>query len=297
MPVALPAKGTAKAGLVVNRAPTTERVLIELRNPVTHKLQDYAVHNLAIRNQYDIGMVQPNQFLNQKLALCGAGPSLDPRTIRGVDQVWACNSAVPYLASQGAKLDVAIGIDQTPGLFREWADPPDVQYYIASTCDPALVSHLIARKLRIQFFHNAVGFEDEREHYNEDWPPGFMLGHGATVLCRSIGLAEWQGFERVDIHGGDCAFSASGAVHANGDSPAEAYGRPLLMRGEIDGREWTTRPDMLMEAVNLARRSRHSMGRIRLMGDTLPVALLGKTEEVLDQVASYLQPGQAPTEN
>lgn len=288
---AIKTRGKAVAGMVVNRVP---RLAIELRNPVTEKLPSYARANLEIQKAHGIVMVQPGAHAGEKLALCGAGPSLRPDLLGRVDQVWACNSAVPYLAAQGARVDVALGIDQTPGLLREWAEPIDALYYVASTCDPELVLHLLDRGRTIQFFHNAVGFEGEIEHYNEDWPPGFMLGHGATVICRAIGLVEWQGFERVDIHGADCAFGEDGAVHANGDSPAVAYGKPLVMQGEIDGRRWVARPDMLIEAVNLARRSQHSMGRIRLMGDTLPVALLGKSEESLNQVARLLQPGEQP---
>jgi hypothetical protein len=62
------------------------------------------------------------------------------------------------------------------------------------------------------------------------------------------------------------------------------------MSGEINGRTWRTRPDMLMDAVHLVRRVRQANGRIRLMGDTLPVALLGKDDATLDLVAERRHP-------
>jgi hypothetical protein len=240
-------------------------------------------------------MVQPDVFSGQTLALCGAGPSLDPALIRGVDKVWACNSALPWLISHGAHVDAGVGIDQTPCLLREWTDPPDVTYYVATTCDPALVVHLRDHGRRVVFLHNFVGWgQDEREHYNEDWPPAFMVGEGATVVSRSIGLAAWMGFERIDVHGADCAFAEGDVAHANGETSAEAWGAPVIMSGEVNGRIWRTRPDMLMSAVDLARRTQQSQGHVRLIGDTLAVALLGKGDAYLDEVMRRLKPGEVP---
>jgi hypothetical protein len=64
------------------------------------------------------------------------------------------------------------------------------------------------------------------------------------------------------------------------------------MRAEIDGREWKSRPDMLIGAVDLVRRSRESQGKIRLIGDTLPNALMEKDEAFLDSVMKVYKPGE-----
>lgn len=277
-------KLNATAEIVVNRAP---RLMVELKNPVEAELPEFSREN-AKRGL--------PMCVSKTLALCGAGPSLRDLKFEPHDELWACNSALPYLVSQGVKVDVGVCIDQTPGALKEWADPPPVKYYVASTVDPKLVDHLLAHGREVHFFHNGVGFENEWEHYCNDWPPGFMCGEGATVVSRVIGLASWMGFHNVDIYGADCAFGPDDIVHANGDGPKEAYGAPVLMEGEIDGRKWRTRPDMLQGAVDLVRRSRNrAMGRVRLMGDTLPVALQDKPDEFLDLVSKRCAAGEVPT--
>lgn len=287
----------AHAEMVVRRATDTppkrhlavmgERIPVVLQNPVDHKLADYARENLRLQAALGIPMC-----VTKTLALCGAGPSLKRAKIEGVDEVWACNSALPWMVKEGRKVDVGIGMDQTPGLLREWSDPPDVTYYVASTCDPALVLHLKAHNRRVLFFHNAVGFDGEIEHY-QTWPPGYILGHGATVVTRTVGLAGWLGFHRVDLYGIDCAFDGD-VVHANGEDYREAYGNPLMLNAEIDGKLWRTRPDMLMDAVDIVRLAREKNGLIRFQDGTLPAALFDKDEAFLDSVSRRLQPGESP---
>lgn len=278
-------RGTASAVLTKIAAPT--RYAIEMRSPVQDRLRGFIEEN---RQTDPLRMVQPNTNVGQTLAICGAGPSLRKHEIEGVDEVWACNSALPYLLGKGVKVDYGVGIDQTPGLLREWASAPDVPYLLASSCDPALVAHLKSAGRDIAFFHNAVGLEKELELYCETWPPGYMVGEGFMVTSRLVGLAWWMGFERVDLYGCDCALDGD-VAHANGEVATEAYHNPLIMEGTTNGRTWRTRPDMLIGAVELVRRVQRSQGRIRLIGDTLPVALLGKSEDYLDQVARQIRPG------
>ena len=270
------------------------RYAIELASPVQDKFADFIAAN---RTTTPLEMVQPNVFPGQTAAICGAGPSLADTIlagIAGVDHVFACNSALGYLISNGLRVTGAVGIDQTPGLLREWADLPDVPYYVASSCDPALIQHLTAHGRRVVFFHNAVGLEDEYDLYCRTWPPTFMVGQGFTVCSRFIGVAQWMGFERVDVYGADCAFGPDDVTHANGEAADAAYRTPLIMTGKLppSDRTWRTRPDMLRDAVHLAKRAQESAGRIRLMGDTLPVALLGKDAAYLDQVSRTLLPGE-----
>jgi hypothetical protein len=158
-----------------------------------------------------------------------------------------------------------------------------------------LVKHLEAHGRTVSFFHNHVGFaEDEFQHYCATYPPTLMVGEGFTVVSRAIGLALWMGYERIDVYGADCAFGENDVTHANGEQATTAYHNPLIMTGEINGRTWRTRPDMLRDAVHLVRRVRATQGRIRLMGDTLPVALLGKDDSTLDLVCRSLTPGEIP---
>ena len=285
----------AHAAMVVRRAEPPkrhlavmgERIPVVLSNPVDHKLADYARENMRLQAELGIPMA-----VTKVLALCGAGPSLKRAKINGVDAVWACNSALPWMVREGMRVDAGIGMDQTPALLREWADPPDVTYYVASTCDPELVRHLKAHNRRVYFFHNAVGFEGEIEHY-QSWPPGYILGHGATVVSRTVGLAGWLGFHRIDLYGVDCAFDGD-IAHANGEDFREAYGNPLLLNADIDGTVWRTRPDMLMDAVDIVRLARAKNGLVRFQDGTLPAALFNKDEAFLDSVSRRLQPGESP---
>lgn len=284
---------TVSADLGVIRA---ARLAIELRSPVQDRLKDYAEANRKTR---PLVVAVPGIYAGKTLALCGAGPSLATANLNGreYDHVFACNSALPYLVERGVRVTGGVGIDQTPRLSEEWADPPAVPYYLASTVDPTLVAHLQAHGRTPIFFHSAVGFDGEWDYYCNAWPAMYMVGQGFTVLSRFLGLADWMGFERIDLYGADCAFGPDDVTHANGTLAKNAYVNPLIMAGEIDGRVWRTRPDMLMAAVELARRVRDSNGKYRLMGDTLPSALLDKDDAFLDLVCRSLAPGERPPAN
>ena len=264
---------------------------IELHSPVSNELRGFAAENVK---HSPLVMVAPDLFKGQSLALCGAGPSLKDAKFNGEDHVFACNSALPYLVARGVRVTAGVGIDQTPGLLDEWKDPPNVPYYVASTCDPALIRHLREHGCTPIFFHNFVGLMDEDgnvdeyDYYCATWPNSYMVAQGFTVVDRFIGVAQWMGFTQINIYGADHAFGPDDQAHANGDSATEAYGNPLIMEGEIDGRVWRTRPDMLLAAVELARRVRDSGGTITLVGDGLPHALLGKDDAFLDQVCRKL---------
>lgn len=266
---------------------------IELASPVDGKFEEFIAQNRATPA---LACVQPHTHVGKSLALCGAGPSLTTSDIRGVDDIFACNSALPYLVAQGAHVTGGVGVDQTPGLLREWETPPNVTYYVASSCDPALIAYLLEHDRRVEFFHNAVGIANEMAVYRTTWPTALMVGRGFTVVSRAIDLAAVMGFERIDVYGADCAFGDNDVAHANGEHITAAYGNPLIMTGTLppSTREWRTRPDMLRDAVELARMTQRSAGRVRLMGDTLPVALLGKEDTYLDAVSRTLAPGESP---
>lgn len=227
------------------------------------------------------------------LAICGAGPSLAQHEITDVDDIWACNSALTFLLSRGTRVTAAVGIDQSPGLLREWVTAPPVPYLLASSVDPALVAHLQLKHREITFFHNLVGVPDELALYKK-WPSTCCVTAGFMVTTRALSLAEWMGYERIDLYGCDCAFGPDHVTHANGETAEQAYINPGISTGYIDGRKWETRADMLIGAVDLARRARRSGGSVRLIGDTLPNALIDKPEEYLDLVARHLKPGETP---
>ena len=94
------------------------RMAVEMHSPVADRLANYIAAN---RFTAPCVTLQPDTCQGRTLALCGAGPSLAKHVIEGVDDVWACNSALPYLTGKGVRVTAGVGIDQTPGLLREWA--------------------------------------------------------------------------------------------------------------------------------------------------------------------------------
>jgi hypothetical protein len=257
---------------------------VTISSQVMKDLREYSITNSKVRPQV---MVRENSLQGMSVAICGAGPSLKTAEITDVDMIWACNSALPYLVNKGVPVAFGCAIDQTAMLKHEWSDPPDVPYLLASTVDPAVVEHLKKHDRDVLFFHSFCGwgdFDTEYTHYSETWPATVMIGNGHTVTSRMIGVAEWMGVKRIDVYGADKAFGPGDVTHANGTNASDAYVNPLIMEGEIDGRVWRTRADMLMAAVSLVRRVRESDGRIRLIGDTLPNALMDKSDGFLDMV-------------
>ena len=53
------------------------------------------------------------------------------------------------------------------------------------------------------------------------------------------------------------------------------------MEGEIDGRVWVSKPDLLISAVWLEKMRRNMPDRLVFVGDTLPVALRDKSDTFL----------------
>lgn len=263
-----------------------------LTNPCEGKYREYAVANLKTVMRHGLQPVEAGCFHGKVLALCGAGPSLAAGPLYPADELWGCNSAVTWLAAHDKQPTGAVAIDQTAQMVEEWRDTPAVTHYVASTVDPRLLEHLVATGRDVRIFHNYVGFDDEIEFYNsKPWPASFMMATGATVLSRTVGLAAWMGFRRIDVYGADCSFR-DGIAHANGESIEEAFGQTTVMEGDVGGRIWQTRPDMLMCAVDLVRLTRTYPDRLRLMGDTLPVALMGYDDAFLDQVIRRVAPGE-----
>src|SRR3990167_2093685 len=113
---AISSKGHATAVLQKISPPT--HYAIELASPVQDQLAGFVAAN---RRTVPLEVVREGVYAGQTVAICGAGPSLAHETIRGVDQVFACNSGLPYLVSRGVTVTAGVGIDQTPGLLREWA--------------------------------------------------------------------------------------------------------------------------------------------------------------------------------
>ena len=249
------------------------------------------------------------------VAICGAGPSLAAHVadIGAADDIWACNSALPYLWDRGVRVTHGFGIDQGEGMLTDWARPLPVAYYLASSVHPALVRHLRKAKRRLTFFHSYLGIPDP-----EGWvaplnaPPGYshemelytglygnsvQVGFGLNSVQRAVCLALFLEYDRIIVYGADCACAPDAppmpplrtpeyvawiraiVMYADGRT-AGIYGDESVMaEADIDGRRWHTRPDMVISARHMLDLCVNYPGRITLVGDTLPNALAAKGPE------------------
>lgn len=244
---------------------------------------------------------------------------------RGADEVWGCNSALTYLTTRGLPVTHGFAVDQTPEMLTEWASAPDVEYLIASTVHVHLTEYLRMKGRRIRFFHNYVGIKkppvewpDEkgvlkRSEY-EDWlyallfPGTVRAGSGLNAVTRAIDVALVMGFETITVLGADCALRVtkpmpegclvgspehvawlkeSVQMHADGGHALASNATMMTLDGEIDGRKWTSKPDMLISAVFLVQLAR-KFPQITLVGDTLPNALALKDDAFLDRLPALV---------
>lgn len=291
---------------------TLESVTAGLHLPNEDQLLSYIEANAAVAER----MCALKSRSGMSVAICGAGPSLADHlhAMHDADEVWACNSALPYLWDQGVRVTHGLSIDHTLGMLRpaEWSRTFPVTYLVASSVHPQVISHLLKAGRRLVFFHNYLGVDDppgwireepDRLAY-EQWlyfhryprqgPTIIQAGHGLNAVPRAVCLALGMDYARIDVYGADCAFRAglppipsdrddaayvqwlqAAVCYADGRSAFDAFGDTAICEAVIDGRRWHSRGDMLISARHLVELAR-SYPRIRLMGDTMPNAFKDK---------------------
>ena len=256
----------------------------------------------------------------QHVVICGAGPSLAANAAEWIpqaDQVWGVNSALPYLLEHGHRVTHGLTVDQTPQMCAEWFGAPDVEYLLATTVHPHLTEYLTKRGRRIRYFNNFVGLRNKpiigkapdgslRGMAYEDWLYSVLFhgtiraGSGLNSVTRAIDVALCMGFSKITILGADCAIAGlkidkdvvqgspehiallkGSTFHADGGHALASEATPLTFGGMIDGRHWETKPDLIISAVWLVKMAKRLAGRLQLIGDTLPNALMGQSEEFL----------------
>jgi len=296
---------------------------INLQNPVGQHFEEYIRANAAIRKEHGLPVVRENEAAGQSLVICGAGPSLREhaaRTAEG-DQVWGCNSAVVWLHEQGYKVTHGFTVDQTPEMLHEWATVPPVDFLLATSVQPELVKMLLGRCRSVAFFNNYVGIpkepvlsasgpiEFEEWLYGALFPPTIKTFSGLNAVTRALDLARYMGFEKITVLGADCALKVSRVLdpsvpagspehqrwledecvmHADGGNALASGATALTLEGEIDGRVWVTKPDMMITAVWMEKMRQEDPARIEYVGDTLPNALRDKTDEFLGSLPHFV---------
>lgn len=255
-------------------------------------------------------MSQQDTHVGQTVAICGAGPSLATATLAPTDEVWACNSALPYLMDRGDRVTHGLSIDQGEAMLgpSEWARTFDVGYRVASCVHPRLIEHLVAAGRSLTFFHSFLGIPDPEDWqpptpglayemylYQTKYRPSVQVGHGLNSVPRAICLAVFMGFARIDVYGADCAAAPDAPpmpllgtleyiqwlqglrMYADGRNALTCFG-PIesMAEGVINGRRWHTRADMLISARHMVEMQQAFPGRIVFHGDTLVNAVATK---------------------
>jgi hypothetical protein len=242
------------------------------------------------------------------------------------DDVWGCNSAAVWLHDNGHRVTHGFTVDQTPAMINEWENAPPAEYLIASSVHPHLTEHLQKLGHHVRFFHNFVGIQgDDMEWPNdkrdlikmgrEDWmyavlyPGTVRAGSGLNATTRAIDVACYMGYEKIYVLGADCALRTTAPVpngvpfgsfehvawltnhtvmHADGGHALASGATAQTMTGIIDGREWTTKVDLMISAVWLTKMKRRLGDRLEFIGDVLPNALAHKSDRFLNRLPTLV---------
>jgi len=268
------------------------------------KLQNNALENtlefIEANAKWGFPTIPGDTKKGKKLIICGAGPSLNnagPTMRWHKGDVWACNSALTYLIDRGQRVTHAIGIDNSKRMYtRVWADPPkDVRYFLASSVDPELIAHLVRNGCRrIGIWHNFTSIKGEYDLYAnpELFGPTIIAGEGLNVVNRCLDLAMFMGYSSIHIVGADCGYTEGSGFHAGTDEMPD--GRVFLKaRPEFGdaigtpGVQWHSTADMMMSAVDLAKKAQKHEGRITLQRGTLPYYLRKKDDAFMDRIIKW----------
>lgn len=300
---------------------------IVLSNPVREHFPAFIFGNATMCS----AVVEQHTADGQHIVICGAGPTLNDTAAeycRQGDQLWGCNSALIWLIEHGYPATHGFTVDQQPQMLEEWISAPDVEYLLASTVHPHVTQYLQSRGRRTRFFHNFVGLQgrqvqvsDGRVLEYEDWlyaglyPSTVRVGAGLNATTRAIELARWMGAAKVTVLGADCALKVTqpqpanvvkgspehlawlreGVVmHADGGHALASGATMVTMEGEIDGRSWLTKPDMMVTATYLVGMKRAMGDALQLVGDTLPNALMDKDDAFLARLPHIPGPNGKP---
>lgn len=184
------------------------------------------------------------------MSVAGGGPSLAD-TFQDM-QGWVCaiNGSLQYLIDQGLKegTSYACGVCDAGAHIPDMVPAhPDVRYYLASVCDPALFDKLISANCEVVLWHVTPGSHECSDEINKllnlEYDEWNAIGGGCTMGLRWVNLGYYLGFRRFHLHGLDSSFRGS-ATHAY---PDHADAKEHF---EFNGR--MTRPNFIAQVYDFA---------------------------------------------
>lgn len=259
-------------------------------NPFQDKLHEHVRYSASL----ELGRVRKDMHKGSRGAIiCGSGPSLLKFSTleeirKKARQGWtiiACKESIRLLRERKVTVHYSVSMDPTPWQVDKTYLDPEITYCIASSCHPNLYRHVLDARCHALVFHSACGAKCPETGLDEIGLYRRYHGYIATVMggytCvnRATALASYMGFppSMTWLAGADfgwrdeSTYYAKGAVGKAGNVTA---GKNFDMQdhGQVDGRNWNTRIDMLASAVDLAKRLK--TGQIgKWLGDSLGKSL------------------------
>lgn len=191
--------------------------------------------------------VTPCKPHGMTLSVAGGGPSLVDTYQDMQGYIAAVNGSLAWLldhpVKQGASYCCGI-MDAGAHIADMVVADPNVRYYVASICDPAVFDKLSACDVRLwNVTPNSLESPGQvtallHELRPERW---HAIGGGCTMGVRWIDLGYFLGFRRFHLHGLDSSFR-DGATHAYPDR-ADAKDH-FMFRGRL------TRPNFVAQVVD-----------------------------------------------
>lgn len=224
------------------------------------------------------GMAEPHIG---RVALVGAGPSLERRieklkTFDGL--IIAADSVWLKLYRSGIRGFTVISMDPKPLIADFYkAAPGDLQYWIASCCDPSVRAVLKGRDLTL---YHAICQSGEDYREGETW-----FGHMTTQVSAAMMICYQRGYREFHCFGMDCAYERKdGAFYAD-DIPVDAPDGKDAVTFDLGGRVFTTVPPLFAQAERLTHFMLRAQGcRFVMHGDGLLAWNLRLAEHVRPKI-------------
>ena len=199
-----------------------------------------------VRHAMTLGLseVKPCAAHDGILSVAGGGPSLEDTYKELTGCIAAVNGTLGYLEAKGVQANICGVCDPSEHMAERVEAIPDVTYFIASCCHPALFDKLLKAGCKVYLWHlHPIDGLDGllNEYYPDGW---IQVPGGCTMGTRWLTLGYFLGFRKFHLHGLDSSFRDK-STHAYPDAQ--------------DDKEWITfdgfktRMNFLAQAVDFVK--------------------------------------------
>ncbi len=236
------------------------------------------LQNARNNSFHDVAWAERHEAIESDLLIVAGGPSLKDQldNIRArifIGQpVWAMNGVHDFLLDNDIIPDAMVMMDGKP-VCTEYVKKPhkDVEYLIASRCDPAVFKALDGFNITLWHAYDE-GIGGALREFDRGW---FAVGGGSTVSLHALKLGFCLGFRTFHVFGMDSSFAD--VEHAYEDVPAPEQSRERL-NIHVKGRSFECAPWMLKQVDNFKIVNRTLMDEgcsIHIHGDGLLQHVVG----------------------